>query len=61
MNKTMPFNMIAPALNLQAAPRHAAAPSRLARLLRAFAAFFAPGDDPAALRYIASKYNGEGD
>lgn len=61
MNNTLHLSATTPALNQQSAARTAATLSRPARLLQAIAALLAPRDDPAALRYIASKYNGSGD
>ena len=61
MNNTLPFSASAPALHHQTTVPLAKTSSLFSRLLKTVAAFFAPGDDPAALRYIASKYNGQGD
>ena len=61
MNNTLRFSASAPVRHQQTTLRPVTANTFFSRLRKAIAAFFAPGDDPAALRYIAAKYNGQGD
>ena len=61
MNNALPITTSTSTFGRPAADHLTKIAAAFAQLFKTLAVTFAPGDDPAALRYIASKYNGEGD